>query len=214
MAHLVAPLRDLDLQDALQQLDEAHEFLGKCCVAAVTSLRPDQSSWGVLMKRHRVDLSGPGRPASVLKTSERFVEVVNMVATLERLIAALRFFQSRQQEWGSLRVRECHPSTSSTVGGNDLVLEGSGQEVVVKCEVCDIVSQRAGSNGKEQKDLESLGCAGGIPADGVRRFICTSPEFAQAIASPDRKWEERHYRYRRFEVGDEAGTELLEIVTP
>ena len=94
------------------------------------------------------------------------------------------------------------------------MLEGSGQQVVVRCGVCDIVSQRAGSNGKEQKDLESLGCADGIPADGVRRFICTSPEFAQAIASPDRKWEERHYRYRRFAGGDEAGTELLEIVAP
>ena len=81
-----------------------------------------------------------------------------------------------------MRVKECHPSTSSAKGSNDLMLEDTIGVVVVRCEVCDVASDSAGSNGKERKDVASLGCADGVPDDGVRRFLCTSPEFARAAA--------------------------------
>jgi hypothetical protein len=165
------------------------------------------------MKRKHVSLKGADRPAAVCKDAERFGEVVNMVATLERLLAAMGWFE-RQPEFMGMRVKECHPSTSSAKGSNDLLLEDATGAVVVRCEVCDVASDSAGSNGKERKDISSLGCANGIPDDGVRRFLCTSPEFARAIQSPKRKWAWCLHRSREFMVGDGSGTVLVEPVLP
>ena len=163
------------------------------------------------MKRMYVGLKADARPGAVCKDAERFGEVVNMVATLERLVAALGWFE-RHSEFSALRVKECHPSTSSAKGSNDLMLEDATGTVIVRCEVCDVASDSAGSNGKERKDIASLGCADGVPADGVRRFLCTSPEFARAIQSPKRKWAHRLHRYREFAVGDATGTVLVELI--
>jgi len=163
------------------------------------------------MKRMHVGLEADARPAAVRKDAERFGEVVNIVATLERLVAALGWFE-RHPEFSSLRVKECHPSTSSAKGSNDLMLEDATGAVVVRCEVCDVASDSAGSNGKERKDIASLGCTDGVPTDGVRRFLCTSSEFARAIQSPKRKWADRLYRYREFPVGDATDTVLVELI--
>jgi hypothetical protein len=214
MTHLVAPLLNLELQSALHQLSEAHDFLVEHSIAAMATAPRPGPLWGVHMKRLHVSLPAPGRPAVIGKDSERFVEVVNMVATLERLNAALTCLEGKKQELGSLRVRECHPATSSTRGSNDLVLEHPSGAVAIRCEVCDVASDSAGSNGKEWKDLESLGCAEGVPSDNVRRLLCTSPEFAGAIQRAGRKWSERRYRYREFAVEPITGTVLLEIVSP
>ena len=213
MTHLVAPLKGVDLYAARQQLVHAHTFLVARSVDALATAPVAVQLWGATMKRKHVNLGASDRPNVVGKDSERFVEVVNMVATLERLIDALRFFDERQQEFGSLRVKECHPSTSSTKDSNDLVLEDSNGAVVVRCEVSDIASLSASSNGKESKDVASLGCANGVPQDGVRRFLCTSPEFAEAIRRPSRKWKQIHFRYSEFAVDATSGTVVLELMS-
>jgi hypothetical protein len=211
MKHLVTTFADLALTDARRQLAEAHDFLVSRCLDALAAIPKTGPLWGIQMKRMHVELKTTARPAVVCKDAERFGEVVNMVATLERLIAALGWFE-QEPEFRGLRVKECHPSTSSTKGGNDLMLEDAAGIVAVRCEVCDVASASAGQNGKERKDIASLGCADRVPDDGVRRFICTSPEFARGIQSTKRKWAERHHRYREWSVGDVGGTMLVELI--
>lgn len=135
-----------------------------------------------------------------------------MVATVERLIAALNWFE-QQSECRDLRVKQCHPSTSSAKESNDLMLEDDIGRNVVLCEVCDVASSSAGQNGKERNEIKRLGCTNGVPADCVRRFICTSPEFARAIQSVKRQWGQRQHRYREYEVGDESHTIMLELIS-
>jgi hypothetical protein len=211
MKHLVATFADLALPDARRQLAEAHDFLVARCLDSLATVPQSGPLWGVQMKRMHVGLKTVARPTAVCKDEERFGEVVNMVATLERLVAALGWFE-QHSEFRGLRVKECHPSTSSAKGSNDLMLEDAAGNVVVRCEVCDVASSSAASNGKERKDIASLGCADGVPADGVRRFICTSPEFARAIQSAKRKWAQCLHRYREFVKGDAGGTVLVELV--
>lgn len=211
MKHLVATYVDLPLSDARRQLAEAHDFLVARCLDSLATVPHAGLLWGVQMKRMYVDLKAAARPAAVCKSAERFVEVVNMVATLERLVAALGWFE-RHPEFSGLRVKECHPSTSSAKGSNDLMLEDATGTIVVRCEVSDVASESADSNGKEPKDIASLGCADSVPADGVRRFLCTSPEFARYIQRAKRKWGQRTYRYSEFAVGDTTGTMMLELI--
>ncbi|MBL9083486.1 MAG: hypothetical protein JNK76_16845 [Planctomycetales bacterium] len=211
MKHLVATFADIPLPDARRQLAEAHDFLVARSLHSLATTPQAGPLWGVQMKRMHVDLKVTARPSAVCKDAERFGEVVNMIATLERLIAALGWFE-KHPEFSVLRVNECHPSTSSAKGSNDLMLEDAAGTVVVRCEVSDVASASADSNGKERKDIASLGCSDGVPVDGVRRFLCISPEFARTIQSLKRKWELRPYRYREFAIGDATGTVLVELI--
>ena len=146
------------------------------------------------------------------KKGERFAEVVNMAATMERLLDALTWFWNHP-DYRSLRVRECHPSTSDDSSGNDIVLESADGIVKVRCEVCDVVSRNAAQNLKEAKDIRKLGCETGVPPDGVSRYIATSPEFAQALSSPVRKWNQKPYRYKSICAGADCDTKLLRLVS-
>jgi hypothetical protein len=213
MKHLIATFADISLTEARRQLAESHDFLVTRSLDSLKNAPVAGPLWGVQMKRMHVQLETDARPAAVCKKVERFGEVVNMVATLERLVAALGWFE-QHSEFKCLRVKECHPSTSSAKGSNDLMLEDDTGAVVVRCEVCDVTSESAGSNGKERKDVASLGCTDGVPVDGVRRFLCTSPEFARAIQSPKRNWADRLYRYREYAIGDATNTVLVELIPP
>ena len=199
MGHLVTTIRDTSLEDAVFALEGAHRFIVERAHAAVSQVPTADSSWGVHMKRLEVDLERAGRPVLVGKDREKLAEVVNMLATLERLLAALRWFAGHP-EFGGLQVAVCHPSTSS--GDNDIVLVDTDGAVRVRCEVCDVASSSAGQNGKERKDVASLGCTSGVPLDSVRRFVCTSPEFAAALESRKRAWAGVAYRYTRHQTVD------------
>ena len=76
-----------------------------------------------------------------------------------------------------------------------MVISNQNGDVVIRCEVCDVVSNNAGANGKEKKDLLNLGCNEIVPNDGIKRYICTAPEFANALTSSKRKWKNSPYRY-------------------
>ncbi len=216
MKHLIdgAPLYGLPIRDARLLLVEAHDFIIDCCAAAIAqaALQKSGPSWGIEMKRLPVQMDKPNRPGIVCKPSERFSEIVNMVATLERMIGALNWFE--QQEFPDLFIQECHPTTSSYKGGNDLVLVDCDGHILVRCEVCDIASASAGQNGKERKDIASLGCMNGIPPGppSTRYFLCTSSEFAGAIQGKNRKVANRPYSYMTHEVGDQGRTVLVELV--
>ena len=55
----------------------------------------------------------------------------------------------------------------------------------------------------------ALGCGTDVPQDGVRRFICTSREFGEALTSPNRRWDRVPYRYKGHSVGTSLLLELL-----
>jgi hypothetical protein len=62
------------------------------------------------------------------------MEIINIVASCERMIDGLRWFLANPKYHG-LSVRMCHPSTSDEDAGNDLILSSQGNKIVVRCEV-------------------------------------------------------------------------------
>ena len=178
MPHVIEPFTNSSFEDAVADLRAANSFIVSRAKKALIAADISVGKWGISLKRTPVDLGGDSKPRLVGKQSERLSEVINIAATVERLIAAIEWFK-----------------------GN----------VVVRCEVCDVASNSAGSNGKEKKDIRNLGCNVAVPEDNVRRYICTSPEFASALTSEKRKWATMPYRYEQTFVGDDADCRLLLI---
>lgn len=214
MPHLVEPFRNVSFSEALRDLREAHDFLVSRAVDEISNLDFGTSYWGTSVKRLVVRFTVPspeGIPCRIGKQEEKFGEVVNMAATVERLIDTIEWF-SVQPESKDYSIGECHPSTSNDLNGNDLVIVDPNKKITIRCEVCDVASSNAGSNKKEAKDIRSLGCNDSVPLDGVDRYISTSKEFAIALASPQRQWAEKPYRYNLIETNKNSGTCLLSIV--
>jgi hypothetical protein len=211
MGHLVSTIRNTSLADTAHALADAHTFIVERAHKAVAQVPTVDPAWGSRVKRLEVELAGEGRPFLVAKSHEKLAEVVNMLATLERLTSAVRWF-ARHPEFSLLHVSVCHPTTSAVRGDNDLVLTDDAGTVRVRCEVCDVVSGSAGQNGKERTDLANLGCATGVPDDGIRRFVSTASEFAAALTSEKRRWDGVAHRYVAHHVEDGTGTVLLELV--
>lgn len=209
MAHLVEVIRHVSFEQAIIQLQLTHDALVQHAIMAQRSITVEQSSWGIETKRLSVDL--PQGTHLIGKSSEKFVELINIIATTERTISALYWLADN---YPTTEVKECHASTSDDKNGNDIVLvdKYSGQ-LKVRCEVTDVASTSAGQNGKEKKDLKTLGCETEVPEDGIDRFIATSHEFAMALTSIKRKWNLLHYRYQIYESTRADHTTLLKIVT-
>ena len=209
MAHLIPEIRGVSLEDAIESVTQSHREIVASAREAVLELDQHESTWGIEAKRLLVKFPSDAEELGLGKEEERFAEVMNMAATIERLLDALRWFQNHR-DYGSLRVRECHPTTSNDSSGNDIVLESADGIVKVRCEVCDVVSKLPK---KEAKDIKNLGCEDGVPSDGVSRYIATSPEFAQALASRARKWNQKPYRYKSICAGAGCDTKLLMLVS-
>ncbi len=209
MSHLIRTAGVRTYSALIDELRAAHSHLVECATSALSEFHHSSTDWGARFKRLYVSL-GASRPSAIEKERERLVEIINMVATLERLIAGVSWFSSNPQTV-DLIVLECHPSTSASDTGNDLVLGHTPNDRRVLIEVTDVASGSAGQNGKERKDLASLGCATAVPSDGVRRFLCTSPEFAGALTNVRRRWDRSHYRYSLISIVG-SDTRLLEVV--
>ena len=208
MSHIIKPFKNAQFEDALLGLREAHRFLVSRAKDTITASDFDEFQWGCSVKRSRVMLGKGDVPPLIGKTEEKFTEVVNIVATVERLMDVIEWFAAQLQNKGH-SILECHPSTSADVSGNDLVIIDRDGRIVIRCEICDVVSSNAGSNNKEKKDIRSLGCDEFVPQDGVSRYICTSPEFAAALANSKRKWGVKPYRYEPIEIIDSSSTQML-----
>lgn len=217
MTHLVRPLHKppavTDLFQATALLQAAHQYLVKRGIAALEELTHDGdlAIWGRRMKRVAVLLDGE-RPLLVAAAGRHNLgEVINQCATLERLLDALAWTQS-QPDLRELRVHRCHPTTSSDPDpdDNDLVLADAAGRIRARFEVSD-VSGRADSNGKERKDVISLGVLRGNtevlgerPA-GCRRFLVVSADFADHIQHRRRKTP-LPFAYRRVYTTGSAGS--------
>ena len=206
MAHLIKPICDTSILEAIKALRRTHRLIVDRARDTQLSIGTDSSIWGLNLKRLKISL--PLNEELIGKASENFVEVINILATTERTISALEWLSNK---YPKCSIKECHPSTSAGVDGNDIVLLNSHQNVIVRCEVTDVTSSNAGQNGKEKKDLESLGCSSQVPSDTTVRYIATSIKFARALTSPKRKWQNMHYRYVKHQTTFTDQTTLLEI---
>ena len=207
MPHLIEAIRNSKLNKAITQLEQTHKLIVDAAILAQKEVGSVKSSWGSDLKRLEVSL-----PKGYLlgKPKEKLVEIINILATTERTIAALKWLES---EYPNASLQECHSSTSDDPEGNDIVLVNpKSGNIVVRCEVTDISSNNAAQNGKEKKDLESLGCSSEVPSDGVKRYIATSLEFSNALKSKKRKWKSKHYRYIGHKTTCHNQTVILEIV--
>ncbi|MEH6519278.1 MAG: hypothetical protein V7742_21580 [Halioglobus sp.] len=209
MAHILEAIRGTEIQKAVSILEDAHQKIVLRAAEATLEAESDAELWGRRLKRLEVSL--PLIPGVVGKSSEKLVELINILATVERTISALKWFG---QEYSDCVLRECHPSTSDDSDGNDIVVTTESGVVRARCEVCDVASSSAGQNGKEKKDIKNLGCNDIVPRDGVRRFIATSMEFSSALTSSKRKWHALPYRYLAHTNGGLGDTVLLEVVPP
>lgn len=211
MPHLIKPFANERFPDAIARLRSAHEHVVSQARRAIATSEGDATTWGISIKRHRVELDTQHESRLIGKSDEKLAEIMNISATVERLIAVIEWFASRFNDEGA-RILECHPSTSDEDDGNDLVIVNANGDVAARCEVCDVASSNAGSNGKERKDIRNLGCDQAVPDDDVARYVCTSPEFAQALVSARRKWDKKRYRYEMIQLNDVADSCLLRVL--
>lgn len=208
MAHLIEAIRESSLEGAIELLQKTHALIVEQAIHAQRRIGTNSGAWGAELKRLEVSL--PAGQLLIGKACEKFVEIINILATTERTISSLVWLAQRHP---NTVLRECHASTSDDIEGNDIVLlEAVSRKIVVRCEVTDVISSNAAQNGKEKKDLRNLGCGASVPKDGVIRYIATSYEFSQALMSKNRKWASMHYRYIPYETKSTDQTVMLEIV--
>ena len=79
------------------------------------------------------------------------------------------------------------------------------------CEVTDVVNSNAGQNNKEKKSIMKLGCINEVPQDDIDRYIVTSIEYGDALASERRKWDEKFYRYQNYPT--QFSTRILKVIS-
>ena len=211
MPHVIKPFANEPFQNAVARLRSAHEHIVSQAQESLATFEGSGECWGITIKRHRVELDTRHESRLIGKPDEKLAEIINISATIERLIAAIEWFASRLNDDGS-RILECHPSTSDEDDGNDLVIVNADGDIAVRCEVCDVASSNAASNGKERKDIRNLGCSQAVPDDDVERYVCTAPEFARALVSSRRKWDDKPYCYEMIELNDIARSCLLRIL--
>jgi hypothetical protein len=212
MQYLIEPIKNESIQQTIKLLSEAHEYLVKYANAFFGKTNHITTEWGQKMKRLVVDLPSEDKPKIVSKEkeSEKLIEIINIVASCERMIDGLRWFATNDR-YKTLNVSMCHPSTSDEYKGNDLELSSPDKKIIVCCEVCDVVSHKPAQNNKERKSLGKLGILKSFPKDEKERFICTSLEWKNGLINERRQWSHLCYRYVSHEVGSGSSTCLLEV---
>lgn len=162
---------------------------------------------GCVAKRRPVDLSAvaadPAVHGLVGVASQPFAEILNQLATVERLLDVLAW----SARVGAVHVIECNPSTSRGPVANcshDLVVRGAGLRIVV--EVSDVAGEIGNANRKMEKDLATLDrCRCGDTS--ARRILAVSPQSARWLQA-------RARRVSVLEAGEGEGTWIFESVAP
>jgi hypothetical protein len=203
------------ISESMSLLDSVHRFLVQRCTNFLKEHTHTEQpkKWGIQFKRDGlVSLSEPEPKIRALigKEKERFGEVLNMIANIERMLDGLRWF-GENPEFSNLSV-VCHPATSSRgqEGRQCNVELKSGTQIIVKCEITDIVSRNIAHNGKEKLMLKALGWEGGKPLHAARCFICTSSEFGSELRNAS-KSNKRPFTYEHRNPGGSQETMILEL---
>ena len=95
MGHLITPFSGHDVAEVLKELSAAHRYLaehGAEAVKLAAELKPG-FGWGAETKRVKVCLPADEKPTCIPTdlTEHSLVEVMNQLATLERLVDALEW---------------------------------------------------------------------------------------------------------------------------
>lgn len=202
------------MASARAQLSAAQGFLARAAKTAVGALaQGDEAAWGRRAKRTHADLPVHDRPALVGRAlrTQNLAELIDMCATVERLIDALAWAETALPGW---HVRACHPTTSGSSRqvespDNDLVLEGPrGEEA--RFEVSDIVG--SAGTAKAKKDVENLRTGSTLSHPSKRRcFLVVSPEMANDLLREKRTKVPAPIRFERRSA-DVDGTAVIEVV--
>lgn len=166
MPHLIEPSTEpVEVVAFRAGLEGAHLALVEVAKQWSFSEIPPES-WGVSAKRAFVQVEGSHPWVGV--TSQPFNELVNQLATVERLLDALKWAESV----GFSLVLACHPTTSS--GDHDLVVRRPDQTLGV-FEVSDVAGPRGNENNKMANDLNTLAnCNCQFCRSGAAKYLATS----------------------------------------
>jgi hypothetical protein len=170
MPHLLQPLTQQQaLRSYQQDLRSAHDALAVRVHAAAQAVPQPvvgASYWAVQLKLTPVQVAG-AHPM-VLVPGQPFAELVNQLATIERLLDAIDWAERQ----GMTHVDECHPTTSRGPAGrcsHDLVVTAQGSKMVF--EVSDVAGNNGNGNSKITNDLATL--LGGWTSRGKTKAPCT-----------------------------------------
>ena len=94
MPHVVEPFTKRPYSDALSLLRSAHDYLVVRAREVIAGTEIQNSNWGASVKRTPVALNVGEVPQLIGKHEERLGEVINIAATLERLIDGIQWFAS------------------------------------------------------------------------------------------------------------------------
>jgi hypothetical protein len=178
------------------------------------------TNWGTSAKRVSVVLASE-RPHDIGKDVKKhnIVEVINQIATLERLLDLLAWVRTNGSELEKFgQVVVCHPCTSSSCHSdlweNDLVLsDESGLKA--RFEVSDVASSKDG-NDKYRKVLVSLrvltdsGTINMSASDDLL-FLAVSEEFSGYIRRHTPKWNAGS-EVVHLEVKNSGSTRVFQVL--
>jgi hypothetical protein len=194
-----------DLDAAARELRSAHYLLSISARHALENIGScgTDPRWGCCIKRSCVSIAPEGTAILVPRpATHKLTEVINMCATIERLLDAIEWARDASCGLSTYQVELCHPTTSSNVSArkrelfdNDLilVLKNGGVEDRARFEVSDVVSDSKDGNHKERKDLVSLGVLKPLKAKSPRSrmleakwpkgklFMVVSSEFSKVL---------------------------------
>ena len=153
------------IDGAIDARKTAHKFVRRHAhqtLKKVACIEPN-ISWGSSVKRKRVKFPLPDQRPILLRyaaDNHNLSELVNMCATVERLLGALVW--AKANKLGGYVVKRCHPTTGNLKkdkrilsGDNDLVLTKKNARTA-RFEVTDISGVKD-KNRKIDADLKSLG---------------------------------------------------------
>jgi hypothetical protein len=128
-------------------------------------------------------------------------EVVNQVASLERILDGLLWFAADRPD---AHVEHCHPSTSSAVGENDITVSHEGE--VFRIEAFDTVGNQI-VNDKLNDTLKIFGRDSGWVSGRLLMFVSSSISRTIGPRQPNAR-----YHFAALFEGER--THVFEVVHP
>lgn len=212
MRYLVRPFTNRLLLDAHRELRDAHAFLADLGAKAIgiAASHPSGPGWGGAVKRVLVHFPVGPRPTLVGDVQHHsLAEIINQCATIERLIDAMAWVLETVRQPDIANVLSCNPTASGSGNDNDLVIHTDGE--VWRFEISDVVSDSSDGNGKERKDLHSLGFLADKPPPAGRAFLIVSIEFGGYITNRPKSNVQKLIRY--VLLGKRPATWIIEVLS-
>ena len=194
MKHLIGPLQG-SVKDVFEELNSEYKRISNLQLN-FPHLEQRSAGWASDLKRVKVAVSE--------SIQQPIFEIVNQMATVERMLECFEWILSSESRLASCWVDVCHPTTSSGDDDNDLVLfDKMGGTCVARFECSDVMGQKD-SNGKSRRDIQSLMNAS--HSERERLFVVTSEELGDLIA---RRFDQA---VRAVHSPDLKRTRVIEII--